>query len=333
MASKAKSYLTIVLKIAVAAALIVYMVRSGHLDLSTLWGLMTPLNVTIALALVGINLVLCAWRWILLLKARGFEVPFGYGMSLYLIGIFFNHALPGAVGGDLVRGYYLIADHPERKVDSVLAILIDRILGLYSFFLLSLIAVAFDYSFVMGHEKIRWVALLCFFIFVGMTLFFTVVFSERLTHLFGLKALTNKVPLLKRMVEAIHRFGKDRKIIALSVFVSLLGQVFTMIFFYQLGVFSGETDLTWKAVLFAVPMGFVVTAIPISPAGIGVGQVAFHYLFQIYLNKPTTFGTTAITAYQLAVASWAMMGAILYLRRKRPKELESLSAAMEIQPQ
>lgn len=331
MAAKSTSLLKIALKVAIAAALIAFMVKSGHLDPKELWSLMTPLNVLLALLLVGLNTLLATWRWVLLLKARGFHIPLLYGMQLYLIGIFFNHALPGAVGGDLVRGYYLVSEHPERKLDSVLSIVIDRVLGLYSFFFLSLIAVAFDYKFVMNHEQIRWVALLCFFIYAGMTLFFMVAFSQRLTRIVGLQKLADLLPAIKRPLEAFQRFGSDPKIVALSVVVSITAQIFTMVFFYQVAMMTGEADVTWKAVLFAVPMGFVVTAVPIAPAGIGVGQVAFHYLFSIYLARETQFGTTAITAFQLCVVTYAMVGAILYLKRRRPKELSNLSAAMEMQ--
>lgn len=327
MTSKTKSILTTTLKIAVAAGLITFMVRSGHLDPAALWELMTPFNVVMALLLCGANIFLAAWRWILLLRARGFYIGSGYGFSLYLIGMFFNHAIPGAVGGDLVRGYYLVADHPERKVDSILSILIDRVLGLYSFFILSLIAVIFDWNFVMNHEKIRWVAFLCFLIFLGLTIFFTVAFSERLTRALGLQYLMGKVAMLKKAVEAFQRFGKNRKIIAMSVLASIFGQVFTMIFFYQIAVFSGETAITWKAVMFVVPMGFVVTAVPIAPAGIGVGQVAFLYLFKIYLEKETTFGTTAVTAFQLCVFCWALLGAFFYMRRRKP--MANIAATME----
>lgn len=327
MASKTKSILTILLKISVAAALIWFMVSSGHLDLSVLWGLMTPFNVLMAILLCGANIFLAAWRWILLLRARGFYIGLGYGFTLYLIGIFFNHALPGAVGGDLVRGYYLVADYPERKVDSILSIVIDRALGLYSFFVLSLLAVGIDFNFVMEHDQLRWVALLCFLIFLGMTVFFAVAFSERLTRLTGLKFLMQKISALHKVIDAFQRFGEDRKIIALSVLASIFAQVFTMIFFYQIAVFSGETAITWSAIMFAVPMGFVVTAVPISPAGIGVGQVAFHYLFQLYLNKETSFGTTAITAFQLSLVTWAILGAFFYLRRRKP--IATMAATMK----
>jgi uncharacterized protein (TIRG00374 family) len=330
MASKSSGIFKIVLKVAVAAALIIFMVRSGHLDPKELWGLMTPFNVTMALLVCGLNMIMAAWRWLLLLKARGFYVPFLYGLQLYLIGIFFNHALPGAVGGDLVRGYYLVAEHPERKADAILSIVIDRVLGLYSFFFLTLIAVMFDYGFVMGHEKIRWVAMLCFFIFAGMTVFFTIAFSKRLMRVLGLKKIFERFAFLQRQVDAFQRFGQDPKIIGLSVLVSTAAQVLTMVFFYQVGVVTGEDAMTWKAVLFAVPMGFVVTAVPIAPAGIGVGQVAFHYLFSVYLDKPTQVGTTAITAFQMCVVCYALLGAIIYLRRRRPKELATIGSAMEM---
>jgi hypothetical protein len=69
-----------------------------------------------------------------------------------------------------------------------------------------------------------------------------------------------------------------------------------------------------------------VTALPIAPAGIGVGQVAFNYLFQAYLQKPTGFGATAMTAIQLSTVCWALIGAVLYLRRRRPHDLEEIEA-------
>ncbi|NJM09669.1 MAG: flippase-like domain-containing protein, partial [Bdellovibrionaceae bacterium] len=168
------------------------MVKSGYLDPKDVWALMTLPNVLLALTLVGLNTFVAAWRWIILLQARGFHVPLSYGFSLYLIGIFFNHALPGSVGGDVVRGYYLVSDYPGRRMDAVLSIIIDRILGLYSFFILTLIAVAWDYEFVSTHEKIRWVALSSLLIFLGMTAFFIVAFSQRLSKLFGLSFIEKR---------------------------------------------------------------------------------------------------------------------------------------------
>lgn len=322
--------LSLILKVTVAILLIGYLVRSGHLDPHDLWALMTPQNVLLALVLVGLNLVLSSWRWLLLLEARGLDLSFGYGLRLYLIGVFFNFAVPGSVGGDLVRGYYLVADHPERRLDAVLSVAIDRILGLYSFFILTLIAVACDFEFVANHEQIRWVALTCAIIFAGMTGFFLVVFSHRLSHLFGLGFFEKRIAVVHKLVIGCQRFGQNRRVIAMSVLVSLASQLVTMVFFYQLAKISGETAVTWNAVMFAVPMGFLVSALPIAPAGIGVGQMAFLYLFSAYLQQTSQFGATAITAFQLTTAGWAVVGAALYLRRRRPQDLTAMAAMQDV---
>ncbi|MGE0527591.1 MAG: YbhN family protein, partial [Bdellovibrionales bacterium] len=219
--------------------------------------------------------------------------------------------------------------HPERRMDSVVSIIIDRVLGLYSFFILTLLAVAWDWRFVFSHENIRWVAMAATFLFAGMTVFFLVVFSQRLSRRTGLEFVQGKIEPVKKLVKALQRFGKDRKIIALSVLVSILAQMFTLVFFFYLGRAAGEADISWRAVLFVVPMGFLVTAVPIAPAGIGVGQVAFLYLFKAYLEKQTQFGATAITAYQLTVVCWALLGAVLYLRRRKPYDVEQMTEMAE----
>ena len=96
MTPKTKGRLTLLVKILVAATLIVYLVKKGHLDPKDLWELMTPLNVALALALVGLGTLMATWRWVILLRARGFTISLREGFSLYLIGIFFNFALPGS---------------------------------------------------------------------------------------------------------------------------------------------------------------------------------------------------------------------------------------------
>jgi uncharacterized protein (TIRG00374 family) len=326
---KIRSWLSLAAKFAVALLLMTYLVKSGNLDLASLASLMTPFNVFLGLFLVGINTVLLAWRWLFLLRARGFNPKVSYVGSLYLIGMFFNFALPGSVGGDFVKGFYIARDHKERRTDAVFSIFIDRVLGLYTFFLLTLVAVAFDFKFVMGHEQIRWVAISCFSVFMGMTLFFIAAFSNRLQRwlrVHHLEKISPRLRLVVRTLEVFREFGTNRKVIMASVAVSLLSQIAMLLFFYFVGIALGETDVSWRVYLFAVPMGYLATALPIAPAGIGVGQVAFHYLFEAYLGRPTNLGTISITAAQLAGFAYAMTGAIFYIRYRRPKDSEEMFA-------
>ncbi|MNU01394.1 hypothetical protein D3C72_2447830 [compost metagenome] len=60
----------------------------------------------------------------------------------------------------------------------------------------------------------------------------------------------------------------------------------------------------------------MATAIPISPAGVGVGQAAFYFLFNVYTGTETELGPTVITAYQVGMFVLSLWGAFFYLRRK-----------------
>lgn len=323
MASKFKSQLVAVLKFTVAALLITYLIKAGHLDVAALVRLMTPLNVSIGLLLVGVNTMLLVWRWLFLLRARGFQPSIPYVSSLYFIGMFFNYALPGAVGGDVVKAFYLVRDHRERRMDAILSILIDRILGLYTYFILTMVAIIADLKFILSHDQIRWVALSCSLVFAGMTVFFMIGFSNRLQKVFRLDRLSRLSPRLKKIEQVMHAFqqyGRSRKVIVGSVLVSLASQLTIMLFFFGVGQALGETDVSWKAYLFSVPMGFLCTALPVAPAGVGVGQVAFHYLFQAYMGRDSDLGTLSITACQIAVLAWSLLGAYFYVRYHRPTD-------------
>jgi len=67
----------------------------------------------------------------------------------------------------------------------------------------------------------------------------------------------------------------------------------------------------------SIPMGFIIMVIPISLPGIGVEQVAFLVLFKIFTVMETTMGQTVITAFQLGLLCWGVVGAVFYIQRKR----------------
>ena len=54
--------------------------------------------------------------------------------------VFFANFLPGAAGGDLIRGVYGYKAAPGRRAAAMLSILMDRLIGLIAFVLLGLAA-------------------------------------------------------------------------------------------------------------------------------------------------------------------------------------------------
>jgi len=124
-------------KVLVAVGLLIWLVRSGRLDLHILFS--TPLSIfhLLGMLVLLMGMVMQAWRWWWLLKAQQIALSFQRTLGLVWIGRFLAMVLPGAVGGIMVRGYYVTREAPSAKIAGLSSILLDRSMGLYASFLLS----------------------------------------------------------------------------------------------------------------------------------------------------------------------------------------------------
>ncbi len=87
-----------------------------------------------------VSQAILASRWWLLLRTQGIRINIWAAIRLHFLGLFYNNAMPGSVGGDLIRAWY-VTKHTEKKFEAVLSIFVDRFVGLLS----SLIMAGFCY--------------------------------------------------------------------------------------------------------------------------------------------------------------------------------------------
>ena len=98
-------------------------------------------------AIAGILLLLCiqpaitGWRWNLLLRAQKIVVLWPGGRARD-DRICFNVLIPGAVGGDLIKGLHSRAARGRRSAAAT-SILMDRVIGLFGLWLLAALMMAF----------------------------------------------------------------------------------------------------------------------------------------------------------------------------------------------
>jgi hypothetical protein len=81
-------------------------------------------------------LVLTFFRWYLLVRALDLPFRFRDALRLGFIGNVFNLVIPGAVGGDVIKGAFLCREQ-SRKTQAVASMVIDRLVGLIGLFLLA----------------------------------------------------------------------------------------------------------------------------------------------------------------------------------------------------
>ena len=115
----------------VVAVIAVWWLFRGE-DLGELVGIFKGLNILVfigALVLYVIAQLIFVLRWWVMLRAQHIRIDYGAAVKLHFLGLFYNNCLPGSVGGDLLRAWY-VTKHTEKKVEAVLSVFVDRAIGL-----------------------------------------------------------------------------------------------------------------------------------------------------------------------------------------------------------
>ncbi len=329
MATQLKQAFVKTLKLALAVGLITWLIREGAIDFSVLKRLASPMGIVIGGALVLVMIFVNNFRWLMLLRTQGFSTNIRKTLPLSFIGIFFNYAMPGGVGGDVVKGYYLLQDHPEKKMAGAMSIVMDRLLGLFMMITTAAAALLTSWELVIQSPQLQALALLIFALFSGFLAFFIAALSRRFGGSPAARLIFEKLPggkLLQKVHSVLHSYRQNPMALFTAMGLSLISQFSVIIFIYLVARALELPGVPFIAYCFIVPVGLVTTSIPISPAGIGVGQVAFGFLFGLYLGQATELtkmvGATGVTAWQIVQFFWGLVGAFFYLNRGKPKSFD-----------
>jgi glycosyltransferase 2 family protein len=89
-----------------------------------------PLFIFFALVLLLLSQVVSSWRLMGFLHAGGIPISFRSNLRLYFLGLFYNNFLPGGIGGDGYKIYFLRNTYKKPVKSIFLSIILDRISGL-----------------------------------------------------------------------------------------------------------------------------------------------------------------------------------------------------------
>jgi len=105
-------------------------------------------------------------------------------------------------------------------------------------------------------------------------------------------------------------------VVLIALALSALNQSITCCSLYLALRSTGVKGMSAGPVFLVVPLGFVTTAVPISPAGVGVGQAAFFALFRIVAPSYASAGTAAFTVVQAVTILICLSGLFWYIPYK-----------------
>jgi uncharacterized protein (TIRG00374 family) len=261
---------------------------------------------------------LATWRWNLLLAAQGIIFPYRTAFSLSMIGALFNIVIPGSVGGDLMKAYHVSRRAEGKRGEAVVTIGVDRILGLLGLLLLAAGVALLNIRLVeKGGLTTLWM------ITAVVSLGALAAIGLVMTPHKWTRSLVGKYPakwplsgLVNRTLGMLVTYQQHSGVFAAAIAVSMLCQGLACVAFYLCALTLGDPGLPMRLFFFLVPMGLVTTAIPVSPAGLGVGQAAFFSLFRLVGHPNPVFGANACLVYQSVMLVVYLSGLYFYVMQR-----------------
>ena len=318
---KLKKLFIQLLKISAAVAIIWYMVHSGRINLNAIYQAKENYQLVIlALLMLVVGVLITFYRWKLLLKGQNIILSTKDVVSLGFIGLFFTSVLPGAVGGDLVKSVYIAKKVKTNKISSVLTVLLDRIIGLVALVIICTFGLLINLKKVLKQPELSSLALIIVVILLCFVLFTFIGLSKRINKNKFFNKIMSKVPFsetFNKIYQAFHAYRDAHKYLTYALLLSFLNHAMNIVAFYIITKALGFEGLGLYAYVFIVPIGMITTAIPLTPAGIGIGQAAFLKLFEWSLGYPTTIGADAITIWQAISIIIFMAGGYFYITYRR----------------
>jgi len=310
-------------KLGFVVAILWWMTATDKLHLSELAVFVTnPLFLLVAVSFwLVFPVLLGSLRWWVLLCGAGVHAGFLRTVKLQLIGFFFNAAIPGAVGGDLVKAVYVVRDEQGRKTAAMLSILLDRIVGLVGLFTIAFVSTMMHVGELLANPLTRplvfslGIASCLVLLFLGFVFFPHRDGRDPVDRLFSRDLPL--FPIVHKAYMALRAYREVPVVLLNAWLLSVVLQVAAMTFlWYTTLVVTGQRAALADFTLI-FPFGAIATAIPIAPGGLGVGHFAFEKLFTLV---GLTGGANAFNVFVLGQLVLNLVGIIpwLSLRAKLP---------------
>lgn len=306
-----------------AFSLIFVLIKKGPFSLEQLTFVLTnPFILALGLVIFLGQQLLFAARWNLFVNLISHLSPFK-ALQLNLIGSFFNYFIPGGVGGDIVKALELSKTKEMTRSEALSTVLSDRVFGLFAMITFTFLFLSWDYYLQREAYLVKFlllsVALLTGIILALLFLPFV------LTQVSRFLSTKDSVILVKleKLVSSLHftfvTFRKG-KLQAKSFVLSFIGQLIGIFFMYKVVEALGVTPPSFLVFFALCCFCFVASAIPIFPAGIGVGQAAIYIMFQNISDELAQAAITAITTLQIFNLFYALIGGAIFSFRPKMKE-------------
>lgn len=260
-------------------------------------------------------------RWWRLLAVAGCRTTIGRVSQLTFLGFFFNLVVPGLTGGDVIKAALVVRDNPGRRADALISVVVDRGIGLVTLVGLAGGVVLFSSE---RFAEVRWPVLVTFAAMLGALFLAMHSAPRRVLRLDGILKRLPAQERLKSLDRALRIYADHPFELVGSVLFSVANHALIATAILFLGRAFNDR-LEWIEYMGITAIANVVSSLPVAPAGWGVGELAFGYLFDL-LGSLDTIGIAVSITYRLLTMALGLAGGLFLLMpggREVRRELET----------
>jgi uncharacterized membrane protein YbhN (UPF0104 family) len=225
-----------------------------------------------AIVLYVAGQVLSAYRWQIVARLVGVGGRFTEYFSFYFVGMFTNLFVPGLIGGDAARAFYLARDNREvshglaRAAASVIA---DRLIGLIALFWLAAMSAG-----ILGHRILARAVIVPTLTIGALSMagFLALPLIARV-----IERMPTRIAELARVMEpSMRRPFRMMPALALSLVVQV-----SLVFCQYLIALGLRLQIPLSVFFLCVPVSNFFAAIPITFNGLGLREGSYVFLFKM----------------------------------------------------
>jgi glycosyltransferase 2 family protein len=272
-------------------------------------------------------------RWRLVLATQGLDLSMARAARISLVAQFFNAFLLGSTGGDLIKAYYAARETHHQKTEAVTTVFVDRLVGLWAMLLFAGVMMLPNLPMLLQHRELAASALVIVAMLVALSVMLSLAFwggvSKRLPRARHYLRRLPKGDLLERSLDSCRQFGKEKAFLAKAVGISLFLNIMMVLQIAVLGVglaLPVKFPALFMALLMIVPIISCISAVPITPNGLGVREGLFVLMLGVIMIPETAALSVSLLASAEGIF-WSLVGGIVYMGLRDKEHLSEVTAA------
>ena len=325
-----KKKIFLLLKIIIVLLVIFVLINFEIIDFKNVSSSLLNYNIIPVVLLLMLTIPISTFIWWNLLRDQKYNINYKTSFLIYSTGVFFNLFMPGGVGGDVIKGYYLYKYTEEkRRTASVMTVVISRIIGLHSMLTLCIFASLFFIEKIFFNQNLYSIFIFLYLIYgVAMFILFLLFYIKKLPHILisiiKKDNMGNAREIIIKIINILSLYENKKKLIFKCWLISISNHIIFASAFYLVAKILKLDFLSIAESISAITLSVIANSVPITPGGIGVGESSYNYFTLLILNNSLyadyAFGTIFFITLRILFSIISLFCGLSFIILGKPKE-------------